>query len=85
MTQIARRLKKKKDATLGNEIAIGLLNIQGLTNQKMLEIDLSMEGKLDILFLTETQLKSDRMNISKVLVKFDAMRNKKIRRELVSW
>ena len=61
-------------------VVFGMLNIQGLTEQKLMELEILIKKEIDILFLTETQLRIDKMKISKGLSKMDTMRNEKAKK-----
>ena len=54
---------------------IGLLNIQGLTKHKLMEIEREM-NKHKILCITETRQKVDGLNLSKGLLKIESHREK---------
>ena len=54
---------------------IGLLNIQGLTKHKLMEIEREM-NEHKVLCLTETHQKVDGINLSKGLLKIESHREK---------
>lgn len=53
---------------------MGLLNVQGLTKQKLMEIESLMKKDIEIFCLTETQQKVDKTRVSKGLIKIESMR-----------
>ena len=69
-----RNNSENQDEKAKNEITLGMINIQGLTNQKLFEIETLMQKEIDIFLITETQLREDKIIVSKGLRKIDAMR-----------
>lgn len=72
MDQISHTKKKT--------ITIKLLNIQGLTKPKLVEIEQLITDKFDIVCLTETQQKEDRIDIRDNIIKIESMRELKDKR-----
>lgn len=62
--------------TVVNSIELCLINIQGLTKQKLMEIESNISEK-KIYFLTETQQKYDKLMVSKGLSKVESNRDMK--------
>ena len=69
-----RNNSENQDEKAKNEITLGMINIQGLTNQKLFEIETLMQKEIDIFLITETQLREDKIIVSKGLRKIDEMR-----------
>ena len=65
---------EKKPLRVNDTVQIKLLNVQGLTTSKMYEIEKLLVKDLDIVCLTETQLKIDKVHISEHLKKYTSMR-----------
>ena len=57
-----------------DNITLKLLNIQGLTKTKIIEIE-RLLNKQSVLFLTETQQKYDKTNLSPAYLKYMSMRD----------
>ena len=67
--KLEEKLRSEKDT-----VHVKLLNVQGLTLPKMYEIEKLIMSDLDIVCLTETQLKIDKVHISDQLKKYISMR-----------
>ena len=61
------------------EFNIKMLNIQGLTNQKEMEIEMQMKEEIEIYCLTEThqKKKNDKLDLSSGLKKIEVTREVK--------
>ena len=69
--------KKKYHHKEESNYHIKLLNIQGLSKTKMVEIECLIKNKGEILCLTETQHKTDKANLSHSITKHIQMRDEK--------
>ena len=69
--------KKKYHHQEENNYHIKLVNIQGLSKTKVVEIECLIKNKGDILCLTETQHKTDKANLSHDITKHIQMRDEK--------
>ena len=67
-----RKVTNKKEERL----KISLLNVQGLSKQKLMEVEQLIEMKHEIVCLTETHQKIDKLLLGKGLIKVESMRNK---------
>ncbi len=72
--------KKSKITHEENKIEIKLLNVQGLTNAKMYELEKLIKSEQELLCLTETQQKIDKIKMSQNLRKLENMRQEKDRK-----
>ena len=78
--QQERRNHRKKDASSKSEVknlTIHLLNIQGLTRAKQIEIEELARREGEIICLTETQQKIDRIHLSEGIGKVERRRDMK--------
>ena len=64
--------KKNKDY---DDFCINLINIQGLTNMKMVEIESMINDSLNLMCLTETQLKCRKIKMNNDFISIDSMRS----------
>ena len=53
---------------------VNLINTQGLTKQKLMELEKMLSSNCDILCLTETHQRYDKLDIDRNLVKVESMR-----------
>ena len=60
-----------------NTLSIKSINIQGLTKVKVPEIEELIENECDLIVLTETQLKMDKIAYNKNVASINSMRHKK--------
>ena len=70
--------KKEQTETSNKQTSfkINMINIQGLTQVKVHEIESIIENECDIIALTETQLKMDKITYNKNVANIDTMRSK---------
>ena len=70
--------KKEQTETNNKQTSfkINMINIQGLTQVKVHEIESIIENECDIIALTETQLKMDKITYNKNVANIDTMRSK---------
>ena len=69
-----------KNTTETRALTIGLLNVQGLTNSKVIDIANLVKHECKIMCLTETQLKHDKVDIPDGIEKIESMRQLKDRK-----
>ena len=66
----------KKEKQYERKITINMVNIQGISKRKVLELENLLQRNCDLICLTETQLKFDKINLSKGIDKVEEMRTK---------
>lgn len=52
-------------------LTVKLINIQGLTNVKLMEVEKLIEKNSDIVCITETQLKIDKIKLNDNIIKYE--------------
>ena len=73
---VRSRRGQEQDKSQSKEeiVRIKLINIQGLTKAKYVEVEQLVENELDIICLTETQLKYDKFEMLKGIKKIESHR-----------
>ena len=75
MQREKRKSAKREKTQKENKLKMKYINIQGLTKSKIVELQKLIEQNT-ILFLVETQLKEDKIEVGRCFEKIDQMRNK---------
>ena len=68
------RSRMEKRTNEFRRVEIGLVNVQGLTNTKAIDITQFLREKCDIMCLTETQLKYDKVGFPAGIERVESMR-----------
>ena len=69
------RNRKRKTGGRKDKFSIKLINIQGFSKTKIVEVEKLLENSNDVLCLTETQHKVDRLNLNDNIIKHTSMRD----------